>query len=183
VTRSSFLIGVFASIVLAGCAQKQPSLSFAEMNDPECVFAKKHLQQSPGQLLDEYLRREAGGEFTLASNWFDSATLCPGHEEGPEVSYVSRGSRVVKLIVGRGDGRAYARVQYELVGRIEREPGNKWHFIAKKRKKTRAFRMVHTAYGWRILDSGLVNGEYLSIATAQSRVSSRRDKKALAHLD
>ena len=179
---SLWILIVLGVIAFPGCAQKQPNRSFREMTDPECQFNRVKLEDSPQKLIDEYLRREAGGEFTLTSRWFDSATLCPGHEDGPELSYVSRSSRVLKLVIGDRDGRAFARVQYDVAGLIEPGPHETWHFVARRRKKVRTFKLVHTAYGWRIRDSHLVDGEYLSIATAKSRVASKIDQRALARL-
>lgn len=176
-----FLLILFL-LLFTGCAHKQTNLVFREMTDSDCHFSRKNLTLDPEDVVKNYVKNDGEGKFTLTSAWFDSATLCPGHEEGPELSYVIRSSKIVKLDIGKGDGRASAQVEYEVLGLIEPAAEQRWRFVRKQKKKHRIFKLVHTAYGWRIRDSHLVDGEFLSIATAVSRVSSKQDKHALAEL-
>lgn len=153
------------------------------MTEGDCHFNRKKLDLNPEDMIDTYVKLDGEGQFTLTNAWFDSATLCPGHEEGPELSYVVKRSKIVKLDTGKGDGRASVQVEYEVLGLIEPAPEQRWHYVQREKKKLRNFKLVHTAYGWRIRDSHLVDGEFLSILTAKSRVTSKHDKSVLAELE
>ena len=64
--RSSVLFLCLA-LVLSGCAHKQPDLTFREMGESDCYFNRKKVDLSPRDLVNQYLARDAKGEFTLTS--------------------------------------------------------------------------------------------------------------------
>ena len=155
--------------MVIGCAHKEPNLSPKEMTEKACRFSKASLDDTPDKVVQGYLKRDAAGEFTLVSGWFDSATLCPGREAAPEISYVIRRYHAGKPLVSMG--KATIVVEYDVIGLLE--PGIKasWNFVRRHKKMKRTFELVHTSYGWRIQTAHLVDGQYLSTKTAKKRQS------------
>lgn len=166
------------AITLAvGCAQKQPVLSPEEVREQECQFVRKNLPGDPDQLTKEYLKRDGAGEFTIVSGWFDHASLCPGHEGGPEVIYVLKKSHAAAA--RQKKGQATVHVIYQILGTLEPGESQSWHFHKKKKRQSRTFSFVHTAYGWRMRDVHLADGEFLSLETAVGRIPDAQEKQDL----
>ena len=90
-----------------------------------------------------------------------------------------KSSKITDLEVGKGDGLATVQVEYEILGLVKRGAQETWHFRKREKKMQRGFKLVHTAYGWRIRDSRLVDGEFLSSEAAKARVTTKQDKKTL----
>lgn len=167
--------------LLTGCAHKpapEPVLKPEAISQRECMFQKIQINAEPEELVRDYLKRDADGEFTLASNWFESVNLCPGHEEAPEVHYVTKSMRIDKTEVN--DGHATVHVSYSVIGEIEYDGANdSWHFIRGPKKEKRTYKLVHTEYGWRFRAVHLADGQFLSVDTAKARLTSESDKDAL----
>lgn len=86
-------------IVLAatiGCASRdhQHPIVAEALADTSCAFVQEMQHPDPLQLAEEFAARDAQGEFTQTSQWFNAAVTCPGHEPGPDAAAVVRSHRV-----------------------------------------------------------------------------------------
>jgi hypothetical protein len=80
-----------------------------------CDFVKILAHPDPSVLLREFLERDSSGEFLQASQWFNGATECPGHEGAHDGFELIAGYDVSQMVV-RGPS-ASATVRYLLLER------------------------------------------------------------------
>lgn len=98
----------------------------------------------PGNLIREYVRRDAEGEFLNSNTFWLSATECAGG--GADVAQVMTSYAIDSLGI-RGDTARFA-VQYHFLGDLLQGPTG---FAPKVRTETDTFVVIHRPYGWRIV--------------------------------
>lgn len=98
----------------------------------------------PGQLVREYLRRDAGGEFLASNKFWQSATECAG--EGTGAAAVITSYTVDSLGI-RADTARFAVTYHFLGDLLQGSTG----FAPRARTETDTFVVIHRPYGWRIV--------------------------------
>ena len=111
--------------------------------DETCDFVRIAAHNDPTRLIDEFVARDARGEFTESSEWFNGAVDCPGHEPGPDQAVIVASHAVRVLSRGRDSVLAevtWRRLGY-VTGGVERAaPGVYLDTL----------RAIRTPFGWRI---------------------------------
>lgn len=135
---------------LAGCARR-PMADTANANVPSdstCEFVRVVAHPDPTALLNEFVARDARGEFTRASAWFDGAVSCPGHESAPDQATMARNPRTELLSRTSDTLRAvvtWDRLGYSADGAEAQAPGADNDTVV----------VLRTPYGWRVASPAL----------------------------
>jgi hypothetical protein len=137
-------------------ARPARSLVKLELSDPidsvtgvatSCEFAKTQANPDPKQLVTEFARRGADGEFLQTDAWFSEATDCPGHVQGWD-AYDIIGSYAVSNASADG-ARGMAVVTYLRIGEVRQGAAAPvFHVDTTTIADTLTLR--RTGYGWRI---------------------------------
>ena len=127
-----------------GCAARDADTAAANTpSDETCDFVRVVAHNDPTRLIEEFVARDARGEFTRSSQWFNGAVDCPGHEPGPDQSTMVVAHAVRVLTRGRDSVLAevtWRRLGY-VTGGVERAaPGVDLDTL----------RAIRTPFGWRI---------------------------------
>jgi hypothetical protein len=98
----------------------------------------------PIALAQEFVARDARGEFLQSTTWFNGATNCPGHEPGPDALRIVQGFRIAfDTVVG---DTIRARVTYRVLGTLA--GGN--HIQPDSGTEVRVLKLTKGPVGWRI---------------------------------
>lgn len=138
-------------LAILGCAERseKPTASANVPADSSCDFVRVDAHPDPDQLLAEFVARDARGEFTESSDWFDGAVDCPGHEPGPDQATIVKGHQV--RILARGADTVRAEVRWDRTG-IRRGGGEE---DADSGVVIDTLVAVRTSFGWRIASPAL----------------------------
>ena len=143
-----------------------------------CAFVSKDLHPDPFQLVSEYLRRDAAGDFTSSSEWDASSKTCPGHEPGWDTGTLITGYNIHRLVQGPDTARylvtydVYSPLNQDSVGFVLRPS---------PRQEVDTFVVLRTTYGWRI-DSPVIDPHLLPQAALARLRFSESDKRILRGL-
>lgn len=171
--------GLFVVIGILGLVPRPaeqpvaPSAS-ADEDTVGCMFQPKSLHPDPRQLLEEYLRRDAEGEFLSSSQWDLGARTCPGHQPGFDASTVITSYRVQDLRT-TADTVWYS-VVYQVLGPISDD--SMGGLTVAPATQTDTFSLVRTAFGWRISSALDLNPHILPRIAAQLQTRTR-DRRIL----
>ena len=132
--------------LLAASSCTRPDVDTAAANmptDETCEFVRIAAHNDPTRLIDEFVARDARGEFTESSAWFNGAVDCPGHEPGPDQAAVVA-THAVRVLT-RDQDSVLAEVTWRrlgyVTGGVERAaPG----------VDIDTLRAIRTPFGWRI---------------------------------
>jgi hypothetical protein len=121
--------------------------------DPSCGFKKNNIQEGPLELVKEYIKRDAKGEFLKASNWADAVILCVGHLGAPDSFKVITNYKILNF----SNHGAFAKVvvRYNVLGIISSAGKGReilTSFKSQRETEDLAFVLTKTPYGWRIQD-------------------------------
>ena len=131
-------------LVALSCTGRTADTAAANISaDETCDFVRVTAHNDPTRLIEEFVARDARGEFTESSAWFNGAVDCPGHEPGPDQAAIAASHAVRILTRGRDSVLAevtWRRVGY-VTGGVERTaPG----------VDIDTLRAIRTPFGWRI---------------------------------
>jgi hypothetical protein len=126
--------------------------------DSTCLFDTTASHPSARELLDEFLRRDAEGEFLRSSEWYGGAFTCPGHAPGWDEATLILAYHVTRL--QETDTSSSFEVRYEEAGALTQDEHG---FLLEEEQQIAAdtFRLLKTRYGWRI-DSPIQHQRILS---------------------
>lgn len=121
--------------------------------DPECAFQKRLLNGDPRKLIEDYLLHDFQGAYlgSESAQSLNDEMLCPSHVPGFDTTYLVKGYRMAFADVG--SEASTVRVEYEVVGKATGASEGGESYLAFEpggRPLTEEFRLIHTAFGWRI---------------------------------
>lgn len=132
------------------CNRDRPihPLVSAALADTTCAFVAETLHPDALPLAQEFVERDARGEFRAANAWFNSAVTCPGHEPGPDAATVVR-AHSIRLLVETADSARF-EVTWERVGYSDARgevsaPGTDFDTLF----------LLRTPFGWRVSSPAL----------------------------
>ena len=132
------------------CVEKPPPIPepLDALTDSSCEFVRTVAHADPESLINEFVARDARGEFTSSTAWFNGAVTCPGHEPGPDEATQVRSHQL--RIIARGRDSVLAEVIWERVGYVGRgadalAPGVDHDTLV----------ALRTEFGWRIASPAL----------------------------
>jgi hypothetical protein len=102
-------------------------------------IVKKDLRLKPDALVNEYVKRDANGEFLQTNQWWNSAVACPACMGGPDTFTVISSYDINKL-----DDLTYS-VVYKIEGDLSGDT-----FSPRKNTESRTFDVVKTSWGYKI---------------------------------
>lgn len=142
--------GLLLLLLTVGClGRATPDVASANMPaDSTCEFVPVAAHPEPIRFIDEFVERDARGEFTRSSDWFNNAVDCPGHEAGPDQATMAKAHQVRVLTRVRDSVRAevtWQRIGYVGSGGDAVAPGVEVDTLT----------AVRTSYGWRITSPAL----------------------------
>src|SRR4051812_33262179 len=106
---------VVSCLVAVSCGRGASHAAAADMPaEASCAFVQIAAHPDPVPLIEEFVARDARGEFTRTNAWFTEAVDCPGHEGGPDEVTVATAHAV--RIVARGRDSVTAEVTWQRVG-------------------------------------------------------------------
>jgi hypothetical protein len=109
-----------------------------------CELSREVIHPSPDSLLREFVRRDAAGQFTRSTDWFNQAVDCPGHEPGPDGATPVLGYHIREL--ARTDGSVRSEVLWDRP-RVEGSPASQ--------PLAETLTVVRTLFGWRMRSPAL----------------------------
>lgn len=121
-------------------------IASADPDTAGCMFQPKPQHADPGQLLDEYLRRDEDGEFLSSSQWDLGARTCPGREAGFDAATVITSYRVG--VLRSTPDTVWFSVAYEVLGHISDDSIG--GLTVAPATETDTFPLIRTTFGWRI---------------------------------
>src|SRR2546425_4823908 len=118
-----------------------------------CHLVANVVHPDPYELVAEYLRRDAAGDFTSSNDWDASSKTCPGHEPGWDKGTLITSYRIDRLTEHR-DTAKYL-VTYEVYSPLDQDSVG---FVLRPspRQEVHTFVVLRTPYGWRI-DSPVID--------------------------
>jgi hypothetical protein len=120
----------------------------------------------PDSLIIEFLRRDTQGQFLQTEKWLDSATVCPGNLPGPD--FFTLVADVHLVASSRTADTAQYLAVYRRLGWSGRDTtGTELTVRPSPRADTLRFRLVRTAFGWRVDDPEMP--QYVLAATVRNR--------------
>lgn len=102
---------------------------------------KKDLGLQPDELVHEYVKRDANGDFLQTNDWWNIAVACPDCMGGPDTFTVISRYWIKKI------GPLNYEVTYEVEGTLS--PGS---FEPSKKKQIDKFTVVKTPWGFKLND-------------------------------
>ena len=103
----------------AGQPSPEPRTRVSEALDTTgCSFVARQLHPQPRELVDEFLRRDADGEFVSPGDWYFSALMCGGRG-GTDRATLITSYRLDSLRVG--PDTAIYRVRYAVQGSLDQD--------------------------------------------------------------
>jgi len=90
-------LGSNAALEVAPSVDDPTPVPVPAPEDETCEFVASRDHPDPDSLISEFLARDAEGDFLQTSDWFAGATMCPGHEPGPDFYTVVEGYEVASL--------------------------------------------------------------------------------------
>lgn len=102
-------------------------------------IVKKDLHLEPATLVNEYVKRDANGEFLKTNEWWNTAVACPACMGGPDTFTVISSYEIKKI-----DNWKYT-VLYKIEGVVSGET-----FTTQKKTKSYTFDIVKTAWGHKL---------------------------------
>jgi hypothetical protein len=167
--------------------QESPDISHSVEQDsgdiPEflavrsCMFQRVDLHPDPASLVEEFLDRDASGQFLRTDKWFDQATTCPGHEPGPDAFLTIADYHFETLFVS--DTVARYVVTYEILGLVI--PALTADvFRPNEGMRIDTLTVVSTAYGWRIKSPALLQRVFADTVLTQPWLPDA-DRQELEH--
>lgn len=161
----SHFLRVFASLLFvfaqAGFAADTPWAA------PECHMSRKNLKLGPEALVKEFLKRDAQGDFLKTDHWFNSATVCPEHESGPDEFNVIKNYKVEKAASAEKTSRF--KVTYQVLGLSTQANENGvecFGFVPGPRTFEKVIKVYQTPHGWKLQDGMLNDKQFVSQKTA-----------------
>lgn len=149
--QTSMRVQAFASLVLVVACSHRGARDAAVANTPadsSCDFVRMEAHQDPVALVEEFVARDANGEFTKANDWFNAAVDCPGHEPGPDHASMAK-SHQVRILTRRPDSLVveviWQRVAYLGDAEYSMAPGLEYDTLT----------AIRTSFGWRIASPAL----------------------------
>jgi hypothetical protein len=118
-----------------------------------CQFAKTFAHPEPGDLIGEFLRKDAAGAFLESNPWFDGATDCPGHEPGPDTYTMVAG--YVTSPITTADTVVRVLVTYRALGEVHADATDSSVFDEHVRTVIDTLTVRRTPYGWRVQSPAL----------------------------
>lgn len=112
------------------------------IGDSTCMFERRVVHTEHQALVEEFVRRAAGGEFDRAESWLPSAVDCIGHEPGYD-AFLLLDSLSTQLITASQDSALYLMRSRELGSlsvRLAETPG----------VRADTLRLYRTRFGWRL---------------------------------
>ena len=144
--RVGQVVLVIAAVNCAGPAVDRAAANLPP--DPTCGFIKVAAHPDPARLIEEFVARDARGEFTRASAWFNGAVDCPGHEPGPDEAAVVTAHEM--RMVARGPDTAAAIVTWQRIGYASGDRQRRAIGV-----EIDTLRAVRTPFGWRVASPAL----------------------------
>jgi hypothetical protein len=111
--------------------------------EASCLFVKREQHVDPEILLQEFLARDAAGDFLQSSEWFNGATACPGHEPGPDEHTAIAGYESRTIL--RSDTLARFEITTRILGAVTYT-----EFIPGPKVVVDTIEARHTKFGWRL---------------------------------
>ncbi len=102
-------------------------------------IVKKDLGLNPEQLVREYVKRDANGEFLQTNEWWNSAVACPECMGGPDTFTVISSYKIRKI------SNLQFEVTYDIEGTLSGAS-----FKTEKRKDPESFTVVKTQWGFKL---------------------------------
>ena len=133
-----------ASVVAQPAAPSTPDSLASDTTG--CSFVALQLHPQPRELVDEFLSRDAEGEFLSPGDWYFSALMCGG-KGGTDRAMLITSYQVDSLGV-RPDTVRY-RVTYAVRGSLDQD-ANGGFISPGVQQMADTFVVVRTAFGWRI---------------------------------
>ncbi len=141
-----------------------------------CEFVKDSAHLDGNVLIQDFLARDAAGQFLQSDKWFDGATDCPGHEPGPDSytlieaytpSIAPVNDTLIRAVVS---SRRIGYAGSEGVGQptLRIDPGPMVDTVWTRR----------TRYGWRIVSPALRQHVLLSAPASQAELAPFKDSLA-----
>lgn len=142
--------GLFLLLFALACSQHAtPDVTSAHVPaDSTCAFVLRAAHPEPIRLVREFVERDARGEFTRSSNWFDGAVDCPGHEAAPDQATMARAHQI--RVFARGRDSVRAEVRWQRIGYF----GHGGDAVAPG-VEVDTLTVLRTPYGWRIASPAL----------------------------
>ena len=150
-------------LLLAAC-QSRPDATSSQAAAPgtidpstgvagDCGFVKSFAHPNGRALLNEFLARDATGEFLQRDAWFVGATDCPAHEPGPDryaliVSYTP-------MVTDRGDDLMQAVMTSRRLGYVGSDGARRPTFVLDTGIVIDTLNLRRTTYGWRVVSPAL----------------------------
>jgi hypothetical protein len=102
-------------------------------------IVKRDLGLSPDKLVQEYVKRDANGEFLSTNDWWNTAVACPDCMGGPDTFTVISDYQIKKV------SELKYEVTYEIEGSLS---GNS--FTPAKKKQKDSFTVIKTPWGFKL---------------------------------
>lgn len=102
-------------------------------------IVKKDLRLIPADLVQEYVKRDANGEFLQTNDWWNTAVACPACMGGPDTFTVISSYQIKRA------GELKYSVVYQTEGRISGDA-----FTPQKKKESQSFTVVKTDWGYKL---------------------------------
>ena len=134
-------------------AESEDSLDRSTGVEVTCQFVKTVAHPDPRELADEFLRRDATGQFLGSNPWFEGATDCPGHEAGPDTYTMVAGYVTTPLTTT--DSVVRFVVTYRALGEVHADATDSSVFDENARTVVDTLTVRHTTYGWRVRSPAL----------------------------
>jgi hypothetical protein len=145
--RIPVLVLILAAIACVDHSDKADQ-AYGLPADSTCGFVRVAAHSNADSLLREFVERDARGEFTRSSAWFDGAVDCPGHEAAPHAATLIKSYEL--RVLRRTSDSLRAEVLWERVG----YSGNGADAMAPGTDRDTLV-VVHTAFGWRVTSPAL----------------------------
>lgn len=173
-------------VVLAACQPRSdgsPSQpAWSDAIDPasgvagDCGFVKAFAHPNGRALLNDFLARDAAGEFLQSDPWFDGATDCPTHEPGPDryaliFSYTPS-------VSDKADGLMQAVMTSRRFGYVGADSARRPTFVLDTGIVIDTLTLRRTRYGWRVVSPALRQMVLYSDSGTASRLGPIADSVA-----
>lgn len=142
-------VKVVCCVIAFGCSREARDTAAANIPaDESCDFVRVVAHEAPLPLIYEFVTRDARGEFTQASAWFNAAVDCPGHEPGPDQATIAVAHSV--RITTQSRDSVVAEVRWQRVGYVTGGVSR-----AAPGAEVDTLLAIRTPYGWRIASPAL----------------------------
>jgi hypothetical protein len=115
--------------------------------DNECEILKKYTNDDGERLLNEYIKRDARGDFLKTDQWIDTAVECPNFVPGPDEFVLVRDFKIGQIKTS--ENRVQMKVRYYKIGKLSQNSSGSFLIL-----DTTSFEVnvvaIRTDYGWRI---------------------------------